>query len=391
MAEPAVRADPFIHLPAHLILTKDGIVLFQKSPGQLKKIKNKQGIIKEGLESPSFNAPLLQKLIMNSCIEELYSSQPDFLSKRAQLISTNNLIVYAILYKKLSPSLAKMLFDSPVVKDFNRKNPKLSIIDLGQIPKQKIDAMREAKKNLFESIEKEIRSDVLERIMKNTSLSEEDRTMRSRSLDKFIGWIDRRIWYLYLVVYQTPLKDDMRRSFSNMIALYLDQTKIAAHLSSLLMEFIQNAEKAHLERVIIKENMSSAEDTDKFLRNSDNRRKAIEAAEKRQQMIDVSWNMNPERNSYGQQYRIQITISNYGLIDEKIRSFLYKKMKTDTDGISLADFYQDGGDEKLGAGLGLLYNSYLQEICKKEGIQYKCNIFPEPEKEKTTVKIDIIL
>ena len=65
-------------------------------------------------------------------------------------------------------------------------------------------------------------------------------------------------------------------------------------------------------------------------------------------------------------------------------------MKKDTDGISLSDFYQDSGDaSKLGAGLGLLYNSYLEEICKKKGIKYFCNIVPEPAKDRTTVQIDL--
>ncbi len=68
-------------------------------------------------------------------------------------------------------------------------------------------------------------------------------------------------------------------------------------------------------------------------------------------------------------------------------------MGTDTEGINIASFYEDSDDEetKLGAGLGLLYNSYLEQICKKEGIHYKCVIYPEPKKQKTTVKIDIRL
>ena len=110
------------------------------------------------------------------------------------------------------------------------------------------------------------------------------------------------------------------------------------------------------------------------------------------QMVDISWNMNPERNNFGKQYRVQIIVSNYGIIDEQTRSALARKMKTNVEGINIASFYQDSGDaNKLGAGLGLLYNSYLEDICRAEGIQYKCNIFPEPEKERTTVRVDITM
>ena len=118
----------------------------------------------------------------------------------------------------------------------------------------------------------------------------------------------------------------------------------------------------------------------------------IGAAAKARQLLDLSWNMNPERMSVGQQYRIQISISNFGIIDDRVRLDLAKKMKTNVDGIRISDFYTGGDDpEKLGAGLGLLYNSYLEDICKNEGIQYRCNIYPEPAKEKTTVRIEISL
>ena len=103
--------------------------------------------------------------------------------------------------------------------------------------------------------------------------------------------------------------------------------------------------------------------------------------------------MNPERLSVGQHYRVQITISNYGLIEDDVRDALVRKMKTNVDGIGISDFYTggDGDPDKLGAGLGLLYNSYLEDLCKQEGINYRCTIYPEPRLEKTTVRIEMAL
>ncbi|MCB1199125.1 MAG: hypothetical protein KDK41_00665, partial [Leptospiraceae bacterium] len=93
----------------------------------------------------------------------------------------------------------------------------------------------------------------------------------------------------------------------------------------------------------------------------------------------------------GKQYRILIRISNYGMVDEQTRAKLSKKMQTNTDGIALGDFYNQADPEKLGAGLGLLYNSYLEDFCRQKKIKYFCNLFPEPAVEKTTVQIEITL
>ncbi|HNE24339.1 MAG: hypothetical protein K1X70_19900 [Leptospirales bacterium] len=386
------RSDSTIALPARMVLTREGLSLFAKNPESIKKVKSRDGMQREGLEADAFNAPTVQKLIMNSYLEEIYVRLPDPLRRRAQIISTNNLVVYAVLYKKLSPSLARMLFESTVVREFNRKNPKNSIVDLKHIPSEKVDGLRQLKPGLFEQMEEEIHADVVDRISSNPALSEEDKSVRVRSLPKFIKWIDKRIWYLYFIIYQTAMKEQMRKAFGGMIAIYLDHTKIATHLSNMLMEFVQNAEKSSLERIMVKNNLARREDVDRMLRDLDTRVKIVEIASKTDQMVDIAWNMNPERNSFGKQYRIQIIVSNYGLIDEVTRSNLARKMKTNVEGINIASFYQDSGDEtKLGAGLGLLYNSYLEDICRAEGIQYKCNIFPEPEKEKTTVRVDLTM
>lgn len=373
-----------------MFLTMDGLRLFASRPDQLKRMLNKQGVAKEGLESDRYNALLVQKLVLNSCIEEIFVRQPNLLGFRQDLISTNNLVVYAILYKKLSPSLAEMLFQSPVVRAYNRKNPKYAIVSLSTISRAKIDAIRLEKPELFEAMEREIADEVRVRIQR-MHISDEDKQVRTRSLEKFIAWIDRRIWYIYLIIYQTPLRRELLRSFSDMITTYLGRTQIATHLSNLLMEFVQNAEKAHFERIVIRNRMATDKMADQFLRDRTNREKVVAEAVRRDEKLEVAWNMNPETISVGQQYRIGITISNFGIISEVQRDHLSKKMSADVDGISLDQFYTDHGDERLGAGLGLLYNSYLDDICRAEGIMYRCNIYPEPAREKTTVKLEIIL
>lgn len=391
MAEEYQRKDPFVYLPTRIMLTGDGLRLFSKNPGQLKRFKNRDGVLKEGVESSRYNAVLVQKMVLNAFVEDIYVSLPNLLGYRQEIISTNNLIVYGILYKKLSPTLAEMLFQSSVVKTYNRKNPKNAIVDLGFTSRERVEQARATHGPLYEALELEIKEEVKRRVLENRLISQEDKSVRLRSLDKFIAWIDRRIWYLYNIVYQTPMRQEIRHAFASMIAVYLDHTQIATHLSNLLMEFVQNAEKAHFERVIVRNRLATRDMVDRYLRDPDNRNHAIQTAERQGQNLELDWSMNPETASVGQQYRIGISISNYGIIDEELQKKLAQKIRANTEGISLARFYEDGGDERLGAGLGLLYNSYLEDICRKEKIFYRCNIFPEPKMEKTTVRLEMVV
>jgi hypothetical protein len=384
------RKDPFIHLPASIILTASGLKFVGANPA-IQKVLNREGSPKEGLMSPSFNAQTIQKLIMKSMIEEIFVSQPELLSFRNALISTNNLVVYAILYRKLSPALAKALFESRVVKDFNRKNPKHSIVDLKHVSQQKVEMLQQKFGPQLAAIKREIRELVTERILSSLNLTDEDMQARVRSLPKFIEWVDPRIWFVFYIIYNTDFKLQITNVFVNMLTAYLDHTRIATHLSNLLMEFVQNAEKAHLERLAYRNNLAARDSVDHFIRSRENREKLKAIALRNNELLEISWNMNPDRISTHSLSRIQIQVSNYGLIDEQTAQRLSRKMKSDIDGISLASFYSESDSDKLGAGLGLLYNSYLEEICRKENIPYRVSIYPEPKREKTTVKIDMTL
>jgi len=390
MSEAIRRKDPIIELPTKILLTSNGVNIFSKSSQKLDRVMNRRGQYREGLVANNYNALLIQKMILNSFAEEILVQEPSLLNYRKEITSTNNLILYAILYQKLSPSLAEMLFQSTVVKTFNRKNPKNAIVSLDSISKEKISRLMAEKQSLFKHIEDEIYQEVNDKINRHKLLSNEDKQIRVRSLDKFIAWIDKRIWYFYLIVYQTPLRREILHSFSSMIFVYLSRTQIATHLSNLLMEFIQNAEKAHFERIIVRNNYANRKMVDSFLRDRSNRESIMKEARNIGQLLELSWDMNSEYISVGHKYRVGITISNYGIISEDQRLTLSQKMKTDVDGISIGSFYEENEEGTLGAGLGLLYNSYLEDICRQEGIMYKCHIYPEPENEKTTVKLEII-
>lgn len=380
----------FIDLPASIILSADGLHVLSGSKTPIKRVPARGATTKEGLLSQAFNAATVQKMIMNSYIEEVYFASADFLTKRPQIISTTNLIIYAMLYKMLSPTLARKVIESPVLREYNRRNPKAAILDFKHIPQKVMDDFLTKNKAVLARIEHEMIDAVLMHITADKALSEEDKIVRMRSLEKFVRWVDKRIWYLYLIIYQTPLKPEIEKAYVELFYQYLDNTQIAVHAGNLVMEFIQNAEKAHLERVIIRNQLAARDKVDEYLRNKLHREQVIQMAARSKQMLEIAWHFQTDRINAGKTHNVKIIISNYGLITETTRDSLAKKLKTDTSGISLSDFYEDSGEAgKLGAGLGLLYNSYLEDVCREKGIRYFCTIFPEPRLEKTTVTLDL--
>ncbi|MBL8034187.1 MAG: hypothetical protein JNJ69_10830 [Leptospiraceae bacterium] len=383
-------AKGFIDIPASIVLTGEGLHILSKSRTAIQRVPSRSGQPKEGLLSQAFNAATVQKMIMNSYIEEMYYASPEFLTKRPQIISTTNLIIYAMLYKMLSPTMARHVIESPVLREHNRRNPKAAITDFKHVPQKVMDDFLTRNKAVLARIEHEMIDAVLSRITADTQLPEEDKIVRMRSLEKFVRWVDKRIWYLYLIIYQTPLKAEIEKAYVDLFFQYLDNTQIATHTGNLVMEFIQNAEKAHLERVIVRNHLASRDKVDEYLRSKAHREQAIALAARSKQQLEITWQLHTDRVNANKAYNVKIILSNYGLINESTRMNLSQKMKTDTSGIALSDFYEQPSEAgKLGAGLGLLYNSYLEDVCREKGIRYFCTIFPEPKLEKTTVTLDL--
>ncbi|GAB4444837.1 MAG: hypothetical protein OHK0011_26770 [Turneriella sp.] len=388
--ETKILPKGFIDLPANIILSADGFQVLSASKTPIRRLSTRGGQTRDGLLSQAFNAATIQKMIMNSYIDEIYYASGEFLTKRPQIISTTNLVIYAMLYKMLSPTLARKVIESPVLREYNRRNPKNAIVDFKSIPQKVMDDFLAKNKAILARIEHEMIDAVLTRITADKNLPEEDKIVRMRSLEKFVRWVDKRIWYLYLIIYQTPLKKEIESAYIELFYQYLDNTQVAVHTGNLVMEFIQNAEKAHLERIIVRNQLASREQVDAYLRNKLHREQVVAMAERSKQLLEVAWHFQTDRVNAGKTYNVRIVISNFGLINESTRDSLAKKLKTDTSGISLSDFYEDSGETgKLGAGLGLLYNSYLEDVCREKGIRYFCTIFPEPRLEKTTVTLDL--
>ncbi len=385
------RTDFMIELPVDMILSANGVQVFSAGKRPVKRLAKDNGSTGEGLNSSAFNAQTVQKLVMNGYVEEINTRLAEMLRSRAQIIDTTKLVTFGLLYKKMNPSLAEMMLQSPVMLAYNRKNAQNPIHSIDHINKDKANQLKQTKAEAFEVMALEIRDLTVQRIIANQELQEEDRLMQIRSLEKFISFIDDRIWYLYYIIYQTPLKDEVMSFFAELIDKYLDRTRIATNLSLVLMELIQNAEKAHFDQLLIENKLiKDPKDSHRFLRQPQNRKLVVELAKSRNQTLRASWQFHSGRAGANLEYRLEILITNRGDISPMIEKQLAMKMSSDTANADLSDFFQDKTDSGLGAGLGLMYMSYLKDDCQKAGVKFSSQIFGNSSGGTTTAKLQVL-
>ena len=384
------RSDNYIELPGRLVLSAEGISIFKSAGRPLQRVTRFNNSVAEGLASAGFNAQTVQKLVMNGYVEEINITLPELLRSRSKIIDMTKLVTFGILYKKMNPALGKMLLESDVISLYNRKNPGNMIKSINDINKQKMQLLKQARAHAFEVMQFEIRDLVVQSLVQDETLEEEDRLLQIRSLEKFVTFIDDRIWYLYFIVYQSPLRQGMTRLFVELVTSYLHRTKIATYLATILMELIQNAEKANFDRVMLQNRLvKSPGETATLLRDPEKRKQVSALAFKTGQNLNLNWLFDSGKASTSREFRIEIQVTNPGSISHMIQSKLKNKLHAETGSVSLSDFYEDTG-QQLGAGLGLLYISYLRDECQKAKIQFTSQVFADDSADTTTAKLQVV-
>ncbi len=388
LKEPT-RQSPIL-LPAELYVSAKGASALSSAGVKTVKLFDGSGAPREGFSAGGFNGSTIRNLIMKSLVDEIRVSLPELLSRRKHILSLNGLILYTVLYRKLNPVLAQRLLSSETVKEFNRKNPRISIVSLEHIDRSRVHGLRESLSEEFRKMETDLKTSIIEKIESDPEAGPEDRKSHIRSIDRFLEFIDERIWYLYFVINRTASGEKFRNTFAREIRRFLSHTVLADHFGNLLMEFIQNAEKAHFERIIQLYSLCPLSASDEFLRHRSNRKRIISLAERTGDMLDLSWIISRDRAGISSQFRMAAAVSNLGIISEGKRNLIQRKMQASAEGMALSDFYKFNDDIHLGAGLGLHYNSYMEDFCRRNGIWYRASVFQEPGKERTTVKAELI-
>ena len=161
----------------------------------------------------------------------------------------------------------------------------------------------------------------------------------------------------------------------------------------MLLELIQNTEKVQFFNLSRNDYAARLQEIkmDELLCNERFRNRLKSKAERKQIYLVILYKFDGDIETNVNRAKIQISVKNKGLLGEKQREKIQKKVDMDIREFSLADFYL--GDEsdqaKLGAGLGLYYLNYLHAACKEESIFFDARIAVNEKEEETMVNIQL--
>ncbi|MBN1648314.1 MAG: hypothetical protein JW874_09790 [Spirochaetales bacterium] len=382
---------PLIQLPAMFFLTESGIEYCIKRKIPVRDLKNHIGRVKSGFSWEGFNAKLVQHLVSNMLIDGIEINRSDFLSKRNEIIDLTKLIVYAILYKKIKPTLKEILYSSDLISRLRRNNPRAAVNNQLKFDPGVVNKFMEENAKAIRTLKAGLLYEPYSLIQHDETLTEEQKKSKMQITQKFVDVIEPDTWFLFHYISRSGDKMEVFSRINSLLVSFVQKTKIADYIALMLLEILQNAEKTHFENLAIRDNMARAPgvEIDELLKDEDFRRKLRQKAETNKIHVNLGYILEGNPTKAKDRQRLTISVANKGLMGELERRTLQKRAKTEVKSASLADFFTSGDQDNIGGGLGLLYLSYLEDACKSEDIVFDARIISDDQLEETVATVHI--
>lgn len=377
-----------IDLESRFILSDEGISYCAQNKLLTRDVRTYDGSRKTGFYWQRFDAPLVQRMFVNRLIEEVDIQRTSLLDKRIALIDITKLLLYGMLYKKFKPELNQILLDSDILDRVLKPGMKNSLNANLQFNPAVVQRFVNEKLHDIQKIREFLLIDSYAMIDADKSITESERTDKKRIMRRFIDQVDNNTWFLFHFVNKSDRKFDIIDQINQTLMRYVEKTKIPEYVALMIMELVQNAEKAHYERLArSKKGVMKGRELDTMLRDAEFRELLSDFAQESNSFLNLNFSYSPVKLGGKDRFRFQFTLRNRGVILETKRRALQDKTSTGTAGVSLASFYNDHGNERLGAGLGLLYLSYLEEACRDVDIKIESRIVADSNRDETLTMV----
>ena len=376
--------NTLIPFSSQIILNVDGEHYLSTLGIPLKTVAGINGRKKLGFVAQKIEVPFLKTLIRKNLFEEIYGRALTLIDQKEHIQDLTKLIFYGIIYSKFKPHLTEVLINSDQIERFNLKNPTHKITHNTKFNEQKIKKFFTERKTQIAQLINNILRKPFKVIDEDDEIKEKDE--KKGIMKRFLQHISLKEWFLFFLITNNEAeRERVTNQISDLMITYLGKTKIADYLGFLLIELIQNAEKASLEKTIKVKKLAKEGKSDEFLKDRKSREIAKALAKQLGYFIEVSWKIKHlEGTSNLNSIRFELNVANRGVIPKKMRKHVKEKTQTNTKGLSLADFYQESG-KQLGAGLGLFYISYILEESRKQGLRFDSIIESDDEKDMTYI------
>ncbi|MDR1388934.1 MAG: hypothetical protein LBJ31_03045 [Treponema sp.] len=362
----ARRRNAVFCVPSRIILNERGTSFFTAHDRPLHRFETADGERQFGFHLERAGYSWLKELILNSYLKKIEVQVKDAAASRSHLEDVVKLVFFSMFRHRINTSILGYIYDSPMIRAWNRGNPKKSIGPGLKIPEGPLVNLLNSR--IPGGLE-ELKAELYHEVVRTLPAGHQDDSMDKRH---FIAEVVSRINPLILFVLAGSGGADkfmLMQNISRGILEFIHRLDIVNLAALLTIELVSAAERSALVRML-----EDAENVTGILEDPGRRKSVME--EKRFRGSTVVAAIPADIPQENRRLRFRISVYNDGadadaerklMEDFTVRHFTFK------DGLDLEEFFKTPRSRRENSvyedsGLCFNYLNTLRDQCRKHKI-----------------------
>ena len=370
--EPSTQKE-FLSIEGKYILTEEGINYCIQKQIPIQDIRLYRGATASGFAWSRVNTALLERFVTHGLLEGMELERTEFIDKRSQILRLTEVMFDGIVMKRFRPLLKLKLMEDETYR---------RLISHGVSPIRLRGALKEHSRTIGL-----LKTEIEEMILARSSGASRPKTARLLEL------IDESVWFLLVQPQSTAGNRALRQTVLDALIAYSGRLELSESIALNLMEFLQQAEKAHFLNLAERDALTrkNPQSIPEMLAHSSFRDRLVAKAKLQNEylVMNISFDGNPHDSL--NRLVAEVTVRNKGIAGNSSRAESLSKKSNARTSRSLEQGFLDG-DSSLGLDdMSLMNLNALKNLCRDQGIQIDTALTRDERSNETIASIKLVL
>ena len=244
----------FISVPARFILNEAGVSFFQKHDRPMRYFEDSGGASRYGFDMETIDLAWLKKMLLKGLVEKIEIEIQEIARTNVVLSDAVRLIFFSMFRHRITLSVLDHIYNSPMLRAYNRANPKRSIGPGVVLSKETIKAALKPLEVTVIKIQIQLRGLVVNRL-RSIEDKWDDKNKLALFIEEIIQELDPLI-FLILVGSKEKDRIVLINNIATQIADFANMVDLLDMASLLSIELASAAERSAMMRVMTQQNIS---------------------------------------------------------------------------------------------------------------------------------------
>ncbi|MDR1626551.1 MAG: hypothetical protein LBT33_08410 [Spirochaetia bacterium] len=357
----------FLCLPSRIILNESGTSFFISQERRLHRFETADGERHYGFRFEKTGFAWLKNLLMKNYLKKIEIQVRDISACRLYVEDAVKLVFFSMFRHRINSSILEHIYGSPMLRAWNRANPKKSISPDMKISNKSFRELLESRMpGRIEELKKELLHKIIQRIPRAAIEAREDPRDIHNFVRELIGDL-RSLIFFVLAGSRGEDRAALVQNISRVIIESIHRFDILNLASFLTIELVAAAERSSLVRML-----GTADDVKSILESPQRRKSIME--EKRFRGATVVLALPPEIPQGSRRLRFRLSVYNDGAdleAERKLMEDFTERSYTFKDGRHLEELFRaskSGRGVYEDNGMSFYYLTILREQCGKNNI-----------------------